>query len=166
VDNDNMQSYSINVFGAGGVGKTSWVNKMCSRPHVKNYVATVGCKTSELTVQTNYGTIVLKFNDYAGQELFSTTPIKACDMSILMFDYSSKGTHSTLEHWFPSTGTEPVVIVGNKFDINKSTFTPTFHTTHGLPLLSVSAKTMTASDLLTPLLRSVTAHADLELVTL
>jgi GTP-binding nuclear protein Ran len=156
--------FCIKFLGEGGVGKTAWITKIRNERFVKNYTATVGTDVLPYAVNTNRGEILLHFYDAAGQEKYAGLPTKQCDATILMFDFTSTFSYKQLGFWHKKCEFEPVFVVGNKIDATSRVVqNPTFHTEHGLPYLEVSAKTMGVKQLLTPILRRLTGHEDLEI---
>jgi GTP-binding nuclear protein Ran len=159
--------FNISFLGEGGVGKTAWIYKMKTEIFDKKYVATVGHEVHPYAVNTNHGQILLSFFDYAGQEMYggSRIPMKPIDATILMFDFTREYTYKKLASWrLEKCAADPMFVVGNKADLERKVQNPTFHTEHGLPYLELSAKTMAAADLLTPILRRLTGHEDLVIV--
>jgi GTPase SAR1 family protein len=155
--------YTIKFLGEGGVGKTCWTKQLKYIDFEKRYFGTVGCEMHPCSFNTNYGMIHLTISDYYGQEKYkSPTPICNTDATILMFDLSRTFTHTKLSHWHELCGTEPVIVVGNKNDV-ESVVNPTYHMEHNLPYVAVSAKTGTIQDLLIPILRLLTGHDDIVL---
>lgn len=153
--------YTIKFLGDGGVGKTAWITKMRQEFFQRKYIATVGSVLYPSSFRTNYGDIQLNFWDYAGQEKYGADrPTQAADASILLFDLTNKVSYKHLAFWHAKCGSEPVFVVGNKSDIVDSRMvdSPSYH---ALPYWEVSAKTMTAAELLTPILRQLTGHEDL-----
>ncbi len=160
-----MTHYTIQFIGEGGVGKTTWIKKIRMDIFEKKYVGTVGLEVHPFHVETNYGQIQLTLYDYYGQDKYAgqMKPTDNADATILMFDLSRKISHKNLGRWHEQCHGEPVFLVGNKNDLEQIV-TPTYHTEHNLPYLSVNAKTGTAHDLLTPILRRLMGHDDLVIV--
>ena len=155
----------IQFLGEGGVGKTSWIHNIRKQHFEKKYVATVGCEAHPDYVNTNHGQIRLTLYDYYGRDEYAgpVRPSDNADATILMFDYSRKISHTNLGRWHEQCHEEPVFVVGNKTDL-EAVVTPTYHIEHNLPYMSVSAKSGTIHDLLTPILRRLTGHDDLVII--
>jgi GTP-binding nuclear protein Ran len=153
-------TYNINILGDGGVGKSVWIHKMRSNTFVNKYVATVGYEVYPTSINTNHGYILVNFYDYAGQEKYipQNTVYHTSNATILMFDLTRNFTYKNLNLWKEKCKEEHVFIVGNKSDCDDITIVP------NIPYLSVSAKTMTLTDLLTPILQKLTGHQDLAII--
>ena len=159
-----MEKYTIKFLGEAGVGKTCWMHILKYNGFDRHYLATVGCEVHPYSVNTNYGMILLHIFDYYGDNTYASPyPIQPTDATVLMFDLSRKSTHKNLAHWHEMCQTERVMVVGNKSDL-EPVVTPTYHAEHNLPYVAVSAKTGDVEDLLTPMMRCVTGHADLVII--
>lgn len=150
-----MAIYNINLLGDGGVGKTTWIHKIKTGEFTMRYFATIGSVVHPIDVNTNYGNIELNLFDYAGQEKYSGRTYYKSDASIIMFDLTSKVSYKNISFWQKECGTEPVIIVGNKCDIQEIKVVP------DIPYLALSAKRMSTIDFFTPILRRLTGHDDL-----
>ena len=158
-----MASYNIVLLGDGGVGKTAWIRRMRTDTFQPHYFATVGTGVHPFGINTNYGHIVLDFYDCAGQEKYAPfIPDIKSDATLLMFDLTSRISYKNLKHWQERCKGEPVFVVGNKCDIKEENIKvrPKFHKNY----LALSAKRMTTSDLLTPILRVLTGYEDIEIL--
>lgn len=153
-------NYTINLLGDAGVGKTAWIRRMKSDSFKPQYIASVGCDIHSMNFNTNYGTITLNFHDYAGQEKYSSLQkIVKSDLSVLMFDLTSKISYKNTKHWEEGCGLEPVLFVGNKCDVNEESIKVIPRPRENY--VAVSAKTMKTTDLVTPILRILTGHLDI-----
>lgn len=149
---------NINFIGDGGVGKTAFIHKMRTNEFKRQYFATVGCNVHQFNVRTNHGMVELNLYDYAGQEKYNGRALFKSDASIIMFDRTNRVSYKNLKHWQSKCAAEPILIVGNKSDCaDIKVVTDT-------PYIAVSSKTMTLTDLLTPILRRLTGHDDLVIV--
>jgi GTP-binding nuclear protein Ran len=117
-------NYKIVLVGDGGSGKSSYVKRMRTGEFEKKYIATQGVDVSPLTFQTNYGPVVFKMWDCAGQEKFGglrDVYYTKADGAIVMFDLTSKVTFANVPNWILSLGKVasdiPVIICGNKVDV-------------------------------------------------
>ena len=161
------KTYTINMLGDGGVGKTVLVHKMKTGEFQRKYFATIGCEVQPYFVETNYGVVNLELWVYAGQEKYSSIfGVNQSDATVLVFDLTNNTSHKNLTDWYSKwCRDEPVFVVGNKCDIDDIRVTPTFHTKHDLPYMALSAKTVTEVDFLTPIVRRLTGHDDLVILS-
>ncbi len=156
-----MTTYNINLFGDGGVGKTAWIRRMKSDSFKPRYIASVGCDVYQSVFETNYGTIMLNFYDYAGQEKYNSDHplIAKGDLTVLMFDVTSTVSYENLEYWQKKCEKEPVIVIGNKCDINSEDIKVVKAADDNY--LVLSAKSMKTSDFVIPILRGVTGFPDI-----
>ena len=63
-------TFKLVLVGDGGVGKTTFVNKLLNDKFTKKYVPTLGVEVNKLCFKTNYGIIKFDIWDTAGQEKF------------------------------------------------------------------------------------------------
>ena len=123
-----IPNYKIIVAGDAGVGKTTYIKRLLEGVFMKNYVATLGVDVFVLSVNTNYGKIILDIWDTAGQERFKGLGpgyFTYSDGAIVMFDTTSKISFKNVNSWTSNIITEnkgnniPIVICGNKFDLER-----------------------------------------------
>lgn len=118
--------FKVILVGEGGVGKSTYINRLLTGEFEKKYVPTMGVEVHPLTFRTTRGVIYLNVWDTAGQEKFSGPRdgyYIAADACIGMFDLTSK---VTLEH-LPGIlrevkkvrGEIPMVVCGNKCDVQE-----------------------------------------------
>jgi GTP-binding nuclear protein Ran len=117
-------NYKILLVGDGGVGKTTWINRHRTGEFEKKYIATQGVDVTPLTFNTNYGPVTFKVWDCAGQEKFGgirTGYYTGAQGAIVMFDLTSKVTHTNVSRWIEPIDELapgiPIVLCGNKCDI-------------------------------------------------
>lgn len=117
-------NYKIVLVGSGGVGKSAYVKRLRTGEFEKRYIATQGVDVSPLTFQTNYGPVIFKIWDCAGQEKFGGLRdgyYQGAQGAIVMFDLTSRVTLSNVPNWMLSVGKVasdiPVIICGSKADI-------------------------------------------------
>lgn len=63
--------FKVCLVGDGGVGKTTWLNKVILGKFEERYIATLGVEVHLIDIQTNKGLICLNVWDCAGQYKFS-----------------------------------------------------------------------------------------------
>lgn len=120
---EKMSSYKVLLVGDGGVGKTSYVNRICKGSFEKKYIPTMGVEVNPLALNTTHGQITFNFWDTAGQEKFCGIRdgyyIKS-NAAIVMFDVTSRTSFLNIKNWIQDInrvcGKIPIVICGNKVD--------------------------------------------------
>lgn len=117
------QNYKIVLVGDAGSGKTTFLNRIRTGEFEKKYIATQGVDVIPLTFNTNYGVIVFKVWDTAGQEKFGGLREKYyqnADAAIAMYDLTKKSQNNILQ-WVDNVRNVlpdiPFIICGNKCDI-------------------------------------------------
>lgn len=129
-DSDNIMSsvlsyiaprrISIALIGTGGVGKTSFLEKLSNNRFTIQYIASTGVNL--LTI--DYGFFVYDFYDHSGQEMYCL-PIRdfsigRTDGIVLMVDYSSRLSYINGKKWLReliSRENKPYLMIINKCDI-------------------------------------------------
>jgi GTP-binding nuclear protein Ran len=148
--------YKIKLLGGEGVGKTTWIHKLKTGDFEKRYVATIGCEIHPISFTTNYGTILIKLYDYAGQERYDNYTKEKTDATILMFSQSSRTSYKILDkNWKQYCIDEPTWTIQTKSDIPTTDEFP--------PHIKISSKTDNEFPFITNILRVLTGHDDLEI---
>jgi GTP-binding nuclear protein Ran len=122
--------YKVCLIGDGGVGKTTYINRVLDGRFEKNYYATIGAATHKLTFEVGGGRrIQFEVWDTAGQEkraLLADMYYIGADAAIFFFDTTSRVTCSNLSRWIKNfmnivsqdgKTDVPIVICGNKVDV-------------------------------------------------
>jgi GTP-binding nuclear protein Ran len=165
-------SYKIVLVGDGGVGKSAYLKRHRTGEFEKKYIATQGVDVAPLTFNTNYGPIIFKVWDCAGQEKFGGLRdgyYTKADAAIVMFDLTSRVTATNALLWIESVRSVspniPVIICGNKCDIPDR---KVIEKIGGLDLSNVKYFTISAQGNFNfekpwlELARKLTSHEDLE----
>ena len=147
---DQRPTWKLLLVGDGGVGKTTFVKRHISGEFEKRYIATMGVEVHPLNFFTNYGEIVFKVWDTAGQEKFGGLRdgyYIGGECGIIMFDLTSRLTYKKVPTWYRDITRVceniPIVIVGNKVDVKDRKVPPrsiTFHRKKNLQYYDISAK--------------------------
>jgi GTP-binding nuclear protein Ran len=121
-----QKRFKIVLLGDGGVGKSTWLNRLVSGGFNNKYIPTLGVDVTPVTLYTNYGSIIFDIWDTAGQEKFGGLRdgyyIQA-DAAIVFFDVTQRVTHRNTGTWkrdFSRVCPDaPIVMCGNKRDLFK-----------------------------------------------
>lgn len=157
-----IPSYKIVLVGNYGVGKTAFVKRIRTGDFQQKYIATQGVDVCPLTLTTNYGDIIFKIWDCAGQEKFGGLRdgyYMGAQGAILMIDLSAVDPTINASNWIQSikrvTNEIPLVVCGNKSDLPNKEI--------GIDgIVKISVKS--GQDIKAPLLelaRKITGHEDL-----
>jgi small GTP-binding protein len=117
------------VIGEAAVGKTSLVRRFVLDKFDDRYIATIGTKTSarEIMVKSPTHSVSLRLQiwDILGLRSFSKvqkSSYKGANGAFIVIDITRKGTLRTLDSWllslYKEAGEIPVVVLGNKVDLN------------------------------------------------
>ena len=125
-------NFKINLIGYGGAGKTTWVNRYMTGDFKEEYTATLGTEINPIHIKTNNGPIRLNVWDCAGQDKYAG--LKAgyyigSEALIAMFDYTSilsfEETIKSIAEFNNIIDKEvPIILCGNKHDMNNKKVTP------------------------------------------
>jgi len=124
--NENMIiTYKVCLIGDGGVGKTTYINRVIDGRFEKRYNATVGATNNPVSFQDNFNhTILFDVWDTAGQEkhaLLKDVYYIGAHAAIFFFDVTSRVTCQNLGRWvreFQAVAGEnvPIIVCANKMD--------------------------------------------------
>ena len=116
------------LLGDGQVGKTSLSLSLTKNKFDDSLLTTVGKESYMYQTNLHGHNVKMKIWDTAGQERFksmSVGVIKTVDGLVLVYSITSKVSFKNLESWMKSLqdiadlSTKPVIIVGNKCDLNE-----------------------------------------------
>lgn len=123
--NANHLKFKICLIGDGGVGKTTFINRVLDGPFTKEYVATVGVVVHKATFWVSKDhSIQFEVWDTAGQEkkagLKDLYYLEA-DGAMFFYDVTSRVSAKNLPNWIDhfkraAGDDKPIVIVANKID--------------------------------------------------
>jgi len=147
---DGEPTFKLLLVGDGGVGKTTFVKRHLTGEFEKRYVATLGVEVHPLRFHTNRGALCFNVWDTAGQEKFGGLRdgyyIQG-NCAIIMFDVTSRPTYTNVGNWHRDLVRVcediPIVLVGNKVDVNDRKVKAkhiTFHRKKNLQYYDISAK--------------------------
>lgn len=116
----------IVLIGDGGVGKTNYLNRLQTGNFENKYIATMGVEINPLDYwETNNPNYIFNMWDCAGQEKygFNKQYWKDADGVIVMFDLTSRLSFKNIHYWIENINNIvpniPIIICGNKIDVNK-----------------------------------------------
>jgi GTP-binding nuclear protein Ran len=122
--------FKIALVGDGGVGKTTYRQRLCAGEFERGYVPTLGVDVRTVTFQSNYGEIKFSCWDTAGQEKFGGLRdgyYIGSHGAIAMFDLTSHTSYINVPKWINSVTSTvpgiPVVVCGNKVDCQDTAVT-------------------------------------------
>ena len=83
----NANNVNISVIGDSAVGKTTYINRLCTGSFTKRHTPTKGAYSKGITVSTNKGSFRINFIENASE---------VADGYILMFDVTNKKSYENL----------------------------------------------------------------------
>eukprot|EP00118_Oscarella_pearsei_P018843 m.195948 g.195948 ORF g.195948 m.195948 type:complete len:568 (+) comp39525_c0_seq18:2667-4370(+) len=119
--------FKVVLAGNSGVGKTSWIDRLCSGVFNVSVASTVGLDFRTKTVALDTGIVSIQFWDTAGQERYhsiSRQYFRKADGVICMYDVTSWESLTSIRQWMAyiedsskSSGEIAMMILGNKTDL-------------------------------------------------
>ena len=174
VEMDYYKHYKIVVVGDGGVGKSTFLKRHRTGEFENKYLPTMGVDVIPLQLHTNYGLIIFKIWDCAGQEKFGGLRegyYQAAEGAIVMFDLGSGLTGRNVIPWIHNVRSVvpniPVIICGNKCDLRARKITGRIEAQDlpGVKYYEISARSnYNFEKPFLQLARELTGHQDLEFV--
>ena len=120
-----MFAFKIVVVGDYGVGKTTLILNFTEHKFRELYIPTIGVQFSIKDLNYKGEPVKLTIWDIAGQEEFKfvrTEFYKGASVQILVYDITRSESLDNLENWYKDVikyaGEIPVLILGNKFDLD------------------------------------------------
>lgn len=109
-----MRFCKILLLGAGGVGKSTYLEYLKTSTFTKQYIETYKTKITTIIHNNDYIEII----DTAGQEIMSNYEELDCDAIIVMFDVGSMVSYKRAKILYEKLlrKRKPIVLVGNKTD--------------------------------------------------
>ena len=146
----DSRQYKLLLAGDGGVGKTTYLNRLSTGRFERCYNATLGVELTPLEFNTNIGLVTFNCWDVAGQEKFGgyhESYFAEVDAAIIMFDITSKISYNNIIHWYRLISNNcvyiPIVLFVNKVDVKDRKVKPkdiNFHRTRDLYYYDISAR--------------------------
>ena len=115
----STQEFKIVLAGDGGVGKTAFLQRHSTGEFREEYdPTTFGKNWYNLPFQTNYGTLLFRVWDCAGQKKFPRLRKGTYAGAILMFSVTDRSSYKNLDTWNKKVDENVVkVVCGNKVDV-------------------------------------------------
>lgn len=118
---NKLQHYKISIIGNGGVGKTTYINRLLTGNFSAKYVPTTNVDVNVLNFNTNYGNVQFTIYDTAGQENLKDEYLINSQGVIIMFDVTNnisfKKCTEYIDKLYKLNPESHIVICGNKIDI-------------------------------------------------
>jgi small GTP-binding protein len=144
----------ICLLGEANVGKTSLVYRYIENKFRENYKSTLGVNLLKKDLSfKEYGDVTIQIWDLGGQESFKSLRklyLEGANGALLLYDCTQKSSFEKLDDWIQdfrnARGNEPVMLIGNKIDLEKSVKVSDkeaklFAKNYSLKYLPTSAKT-------------------------
>lgn len=123
------KKFKICIFGDGGVGKTSLVNRYLTGVFQEHYRITIGADFFVKRINVNGATVTLQIWDFAGEDRFKfilPSYITGSSGCIFMFDITRYSSIKNLNDWMDifNKGSKnydkevPIIMVGGKLDLD------------------------------------------------
>ena len=147
--NRPINSYKICIVGDGGVGKTTYIERMKTGEFIKKYNPTIGSEVRALQFYTNKDKYNINLWDCAGLPQFKglgKSYFIGAHAFILMFDLTNKASYQNLFNHYTRIKSvcpdSPIVLCGNKVDCGHlavKQHSITFHRKRNLQYFDISA---------------------------
>merc|ERR1719198_226156 len=120
-DDDNItDKLKVVMLGNSKTGKTSILQALAGQPFQEEMASTVGIDSRDHTLKVKNRLYKLQIWDSAGMERFhsiSQSVCRDCDGVILVYSTIEAKSFKYVEYWLQNIPSLPVMIVGNKNDI-------------------------------------------------
>lgn len=123
-------TYKICIFGNGGVGKTSLLQRYLTGEFTLNLKVTIGVDIASKSLKLEDSKVILQIWDFGGEErfkIFMPTYIRGASGGIFMFDLTRPHTLQDIDEWLSIFRQEhsrnikaPIILVGGKADLADS----------------------------------------------
>jgi small GTP-binding protein len=123
--NEKIIRFKMILFGDGGVGKTSLVERFIYDRFEENYISTLGYNVYEKRISyENAVTISLIIWDIAGQEKYEGLRMKYAEgasNAFLVYNIADRNSFINIRKWKQDldaySGLIPLALIGNKMDL-------------------------------------------------
>ncbi len=121
---DKFARYKMVLFGDGGVGKTSLVDRFINDRFEENYMSTLGYNVFEKQIPHQNSIISFMIYDIGGQEKFRELRKKyaeGANVAVLVYNITDRKTFLNIKQWKADldefTGGIPFILIGTKVDL-------------------------------------------------
>jgi len=121
---DKFARYKMVLFGDGGVGKTSLVDRFINDRFEENYICTLGYNVYEKQIRHENSVISFMIWDIGGQERFRDLRKKyaeGANVAFLVYNITDRNSFLNIKQWKADldefTGSIPFILIGNKMDL-------------------------------------------------
>jgi small GTP-binding protein len=121
---EKFARYKMVLFGDGGVGKTSLVDRFINDKFDENYISTLGYNVYEKQMPYEQSIISFMIWDIGGQERFRQLRqqyAQGADVAFLVYDITDPNSFLHIKNWKADldefTGGIPFILIGNKVDL-------------------------------------------------
>mgnify|MGYP002624642748 CR=1 FL=1 len=128
MNNIKRKKFNISILGESRVGKTSMIKSLRGMPFDEFMLSTIGIDSFIDLAVFDGQEYAFKIFDTAGQEKYKTissSTIKISDGFLMVFSVDCANTFEKINYWFDFLenfaviGEKPIVLVGNKIDVDK-----------------------------------------------
>jgi len=121
---EKFARYKMVLFGDGGVGKTSLVERFINDKFEENYICTLGYNVYEKQIAHENSVISFMIWDIGGQEKFRNLRQKyaeGADVAFLVYNITDQTSFLNILNWKADltefTGGIPFILIGTKADL-------------------------------------------------
>ena len=126
----NSKRISILFIGNSSTGKTSLVTRVYADKFPEPVTATIGISDHAIGATINGEDYIVRLLDTAGQERFDSVSAQYFRMgrgTMIVYDITNYSSYENVKYWMlqvnkfaPDKASYPVILLGNKADINKN----------------------------------------------
>lgn len=124
---DKLARYKMVLFGDGGVGKTSLVDRYINDRFEDSYICTIGYNVYEKQIPYENSLISFMIFDIGGQEKFRDLRQKyaeGANVAFLVYSIADQNSFLNIKQWKADldefTGGIPFILIGTKVDLESN----------------------------------------------
>ena len=131
MEKEKKRIFKILVLGNSSVGKTTLITRYTKGFSPERYITTIGVNITSYATNIRNNSIVFQIFDIAGQKIFKSSRPKFYEGAygaLLLFDLTNIQSLKDIPNWIQefresSVENSPIVILGNKVDLEERTVT-------------------------------------------